>query len=125
MRAQLLRRDGVNWLWSRGEELITERFPELAQLALPEGTVLDGEILVWQPGDVPAPFADLQQRMGRKSVSPKLLAELPAVLVAYDMLEMDGVDVRQLPQLERRALLESIVAQVDAPALRLSPRIAS
>ncbi|MEG0884454.1 MAG: ATP-dependent DNA ligase, partial [Janthinobacterium sp.] len=125
MRAQLLRRDGVNWLWSRGEELITERFPELAQLALPEGTVLDGEILVWQPGDVPAPFADLQQRMGRKSVSPKLLAELPAVLVAYDVLELDGVDVRQLPQLERRALLESVVAQVDAPALRLSPRIAA
>lgn len=123
MRAQLLRREGVNWLWSRGEELITERFPELAQLALPEGTVLDGEILVWQPGDVPAPFADLQQRMGRKSVSPKLLAELPAVLVAYDVLELDGVDVRQLPQLERRALLESVVAQVDAPALRLSPRI--
>ena len=87
--------------------------------------MLDGEILVWQPGDVPAPFADLQQRMGRKSVSPKLLAELPAVLVAYDILEMDGVDVRQLPQLERRALLESVVAQVDAPALRLSPRIAA
>lgn len=123
MRAQLLRREGVNWLWSRGEELITERFPELAQLALPEGTVLDGEILVWQPGDVPAPFADLQQRMGRKTVSPKLLAELPAVLVAYDVLELDGVDIRQLPQLERRALLESVVAQVDAPALRLSPRI--
>ncbi|KAB8066641.1 ATP-dependent DNA ligase [Janthinobacterium violaceinigrum] len=123
MRAQLLRRDGVNWLWSRGEELITQRFPELAQLALPEGTVLDGEILVWQPGDVPAPFADLQQRMGRKTVSPKLLAALPAVLVAYDVLEMDGVDVRQLPQLERRALLETVVAGVNAPALRLSPRI--
>lgn len=123
MRAQLLRRDGVNWLWSRGEELITQRFPELAQLALPEGTVLDGEILIWQPGDVPAPFADLQQRMGRKTVSPKLLAELPAVMVAYDVLEMDGVDVRQLPQLERRALMETVVASVNAPALRLSPRI--
>ncbi|MED5594583.1 ATP-dependent DNA ligase [Janthinobacterium sp. P210006] len=123
MRAQLLRRDGVNWLWSRGEELITQRFPELAQLALPEGTVLDGEILIWQPGDAPAPFADLQQRMGRKTVSPKLLAALPAVLVAYDVLEMDGVDVRQLPQLERRALLETVVAGVNAPALRLSPRI--
>ena len=125
MRAQLLRRDGVNWLWSRGEELITERFPELAQLVLPEGTVLDGEILVWQPGDVPAPFADLQKRMGRKTVSPKLLAELPAVLVAYDVLECEGVDVRHLPQHERRALLESVVAAVDAPALRLSPCVAA
>jgi DNA ligase-1 len=125
MRAQLLRRDGVNWLWSRGEELITERFPELAQLALPEGTVLDGEVLVWQPGDVPAPFADLQKRMGRKTVSPKLLAELPAVLVAYDVLECEGVDVRHLPQHERRALLESVVAAVDAPALRLSPCVAA
>jgi DNA ligase-1 len=123
MRAQLLRREGVNWLWSRGEELITDRFPELAQLALPEDTVLDGEILIWQPGDVPAPFADLQQRMGRKTVSPKLQAELPAVLVAYDVLELDGVDIRQLPQLERRALLETVVAGVNAPALRLSPRI--
>jgi DNA ligase 1 len=125
MRAQLLRRDGVNWLWSRGEELITERFPELAQLALPEGTVLDGEILIWQAGDVPAPFSDLQQRMGRKTLPAKLLADLPAVLVAYDVLEMDGVDVRQLPQLERRALLETLVAQVGAPTLRLSPRIAA
>lgn len=123
MRAQLLRRDGASWLWSRGEELITERFPELAQLPLPEGIVLDGEILIWQPGDVPCAFADLQKRMGRKTLSSKLLAELPAVLVAYDILEMDGVDIRHLPQAERRALLESVVAQVAAPALRLSPRI--
>ena len=123
MRAQLLRRDGASWLWSRGEELITDRFPELARLPLPEGTVLDGEILIWQPGDVPSAFADLQKRMGRKTVSPKLLAELPAVLVAYDVLELDGVDIRHLPQLERRALLENVVAQAGAPALRLSPRI--
>ncbi|MDN2708874.1 ATP-dependent DNA ligase [Janthinobacterium sp. SUN118] len=125
MRAQLLRRDGASWLWSRGEELITERFPELAQLSLPEGCVLDGEILIWQPGDVPAPFADLQKRMGRKTVSPKLLMELPAVLVAYDVLELDGVDIRHLPQRERRALLETLVAGVASPALRLSPRIAA
>ena len=123
MRAQLLRRDGTSWLWSRGEELITERFPELAQLPLPEGTVIDGEILIWQAGDVPSAFADLQKRMGRKTVSAKLLAELPAVLVAYDVLELDGVDIRHLPQLERRALLENVVAHTGAPALRLSPRI--
>ena len=123
MRAQLLRREGVNWLWSRGEELISDRFPELTALALPEGTVIDGEIVIWSPADTPAPFADLQKRMGRKTVSAKLLAELPAVLIAYDVLEWQGEDIRQHPQHARRALLEQIVAQLDQPGLRLSPRI--
>ncbi|OYO32393.1 ATP-dependent DNA ligase [Janthinobacterium sp. PC23-8] len=125
MRAQLLRRDGASWLWSRGEELITERFPELARLALPEGCVIDGEIVIWRPGDMPAPFADLQKRMGRKTVSSKLLAELPAALVAYDVLELDGVDIRHLPQHERRALLETLIEKIADPVLRLSPRIAA
>ena len=123
MRAQLVRRDGVNWLWSRGEELIGDRFPELTALPLPERTVIDGEIVIWSSGDMPAPFADLQKRMGRKTVSAKLLAELPAVLIAYDVLEWQGEDMRQRPQHERRALLEQIVAQLGQPLLRLSPRI--
>lgn len=123
MRAQLVRRDGVNWLWSRGEELISDRFPELTALPLPEGTVIDGEIVIWSPNDTPAPFADLQKRMGRKTVSAKLLAELPAVLIAYDVLEWQGEDIRQRPQHERRALIEQIVAQLAQPLLRLSPRI--
>jgi DNA ligase 1 len=123
MRAQLVSRAGLNFLWSRGEDLITERFPELASLHLPQGTVIDGEILVWPQGDAPAPFAALQKRIGRKLLSAKLLSELPAVLVAYDLLELDGVDVRQLPQHERRALLEQLVAQVAQPQLRLSPLV--
>ncbi|WP_426336244.1 ATP-dependent DNA ligase [Pseudoduganella sp. R-31] len=123
MRTQLVSRAGLNFLWSRGEDLITERFPELASLRLPQGTVIDGEILVWPQGDAPAPFAALQKRIGRKLLSAKLLAELPAVLVAYDLLELDGVDVRQLPQHERRALLEQLVAQVAQPQLRLSPLV--
>lgn len=124
MRAQLVSRSGLNWLWSRGEELISERFPELTAIALPQGTVVDGEILVWPPGsDAPAPFAALQKRIGRKTLSARLLAELPAVLVAYDLLELDGVDVRQLPQHERRVLLEQLVAQVSNAALRLSPLV--
>ena len=133
IRAQLVRRDGQNFLWSRGEELITERFPELAALRLPEGTVIDGEILIWQAGDAatgagaPSPFADLQKRIGRKSVSAKLMAELPAVLVAYDLLEEAGVDLRELPQRERRLRLEALVATVvnaaaQAP-LKLSPLV--
>jgi DNA ligase-1 len=123
IRAQLVRRGGQNYLWSRGEDLITERFPELASLLLPEGTVVDGEVLIWMGGDSPAPFADLQKRIGRKTLSAKLLAELPAVLLAYDLLELDGVDLRALPQHERRALLETLVTGVAKPQLRISPLV--
>ncbi|WP_313705974.1 ATP-dependent DNA ligase [Massilia sp.] len=124
IRAQLVRRGGQNYLWSRGEDLISERFPELCNAHLPEGTVLDGEVLVWDHlHDVPAPFAELQRRIGRKTLSAKLLAELPAVLVCYDLLELDGVDLRALPQHERRALLETQVARLDLPQIRLSPLV--
>ncbi|MBQ5939144.1 ATP-dependent DNA ligase [Massilia sp. AB1] len=124
IRAQLVRRGGQSYLWSRGEDLITERFPELASVRLPEGTVLDGEVLIWQPdSSAPAPFADLQKRIGRKTLSAKLLAELPAVLCCYDLLELDGVDLRGLPQHERRALLETEVAKAEQPQLRLSPLV--
>jgi DNA ligase-1 len=128
IRAQLVRRGAQNYLWSRGEDLITERFPELAALSLPEGTVVDGEVLIWTGGDegsasTPAPFADLQKRIGRKTLSSKLLAELPAVLLAYDLLELDGVDLRALPQHERRALLETLVTGVAKPQLRISPLV--
>lgn len=122
IRAQLVRRGAQNYLWSRGEDLITERFPELAALRLPEGTVLDGEVLIWREG-VPAPFADLQKRIGRKTLSGKLLGELPAVLVAYDLLEEGGVDLRALPQHERRALLEALVNQCGQEQLKLSPLV--
>jgi len=86
--------------------------------------VLDGEVLIWQPGaSLPSPFADLQKRIGRKSLSAKLLAELPVVLCCYDLLELDGVDLRSLPQHERRALLEAEIARLDNPLLRLSPLV--
>jgi DNA ligase 1 len=123
IRAQLVRRGGQNYLWSRGEDLITERFPELAALQLPEGTVVDGEVLIWTDVDTPAPFADLQKRIGRKTLSAKLLAELPAVLVAYDLLEEEGIDLRTLPQHERRTLLEALVASSGKSALKISPLI--
>ncbi|AVT11753.1 ATP-dependent DNA ligase [Paracidovorax avenae] len=129
IRAQLVRRAGATWVWSRGEELVSDRFPELQRLgqeALPDGTVLDGEIVVWQhaEGDVPArvrPFADLQKRIGRKTLGPKLLRELPVVLLAYDLLEEDGKDLRALPQHERRARLDALLARVSHPALVASP----
>ncbi len=123
IRAQLVRRAGRAWIWSRGEELVTERFPEVeaAAQALPDGCVLDGEILVWPDGAaVPAPFNRLQQRIGRKTLSKKLLADAPAVFVAYDLLEDGGADCRAAPLHERRARLEERVA---GTALRLSPRV--
>jgi DNA ligase-1 len=124
IRAQLVRRAGQTWLWSRGEDLITERFPEISAIALPEGTVVDGEVLVWRDGR-PAPFSELQKRIGRKTLSAKLLAELPAALIAYDLLEQDGADIRALPQIERRRRLEALAQAVAAPQLVLSPLIAA
>jgi len=130
IRAQLVRRAGQVWLWSRGEELVTDRFPELATLgeALPDGCVIDGEIVVWRkdvlladdPGKV-QPFADLQKRIGRKTISARLLRDLPVVLLAYDLLEWEGKDLRARPQLERRALLDELITQMPHPQLLPSP----
>jgi len=108
---------------------VTERFPEIVALAqpLPDGTVIDGEILVWkdeadpESGEIagrPAPFALLQQRIGRKNLTKKILAEAPVSFMAYDLLEQDGADVRGLTQRERRARLEALLAPTG---LRLSP----
>ncbi len=152
-----MRRDGDVWLWSRGEELITERFPELQAMghALPEGTVIDGEIVVWKAPETIAasaipssagtafdaqpdpdhadalavlagcvqPFAELQKRIGRKTVTAKILREQPAALLAYDLLEDGGEDLRALPQHQRRARLEALVAAHPHPALHLSPHV--
>ncbi|MBP3955624.1 ATP-dependent DNA ligase [Gemmata sp. G18] len=125
IRAQVVRRGGQTFVWSRGEELVTDRYPELKAMAaaLPDGTVIDGELLPWRQGQV-QPFADLQKRIGRKTVSKKLLDEIPVVLVAYDLIEADGADLRERPLGERRDQLEAIVAAANHPALILSPRLA-
>lgn len=124
IRAQLVKRAGQVWLWSRGEELVTERFPELATMgeALPDGTVLDGEIVVWRE-DRAQPFAELQKRIGRKTLGPKLLRELPVVLLVYDLVEWQGRDLRVMPQADRRVLLDELVAQVQQPQLIASPML--
>lgn len=127
IRGQLVLRDGQYFVWSRGEELMTDRFPELARALdyLPDGTVLDGELLVW-PSDQPTPssFNALQARIGRKTVPKKLLAEAPVILHAYDLLEWQGQDIRDTPFSARRDLLERAcdALPLDAP-IRLSPQL--
>ena len=127
IRGQLVNRAGAFALWSRGEDLITDRFPEFAGLAdfLPPGTVIDGEVLAWDVvADKPQPFAALQTRINRKTVPKKLLVDAPARMLAYDLLEDAGVDLRTAPLAVRRARLAVIVAGMDPKlGLGLSPMI--
>lgn len=110
IRAQLIRRAGQVVLWSRGEEIITSGFPEIAEVAtaLPDGTVLDGEVLAWRE-ERPLTFARLQRRLNRREAGASLQTEVPVVFMAYDLLETDGVDWRERPLRERRAALAEIV----------------
>jgi DNA ligase-1 len=124
IRAQLVVRGTVARVWSRGEELVSDAFPELVAAggALPDGTVVDGEVLVWpHEAPLPAPFADLQRRLNRKAPGPKLLREAPVALCIYDLLEHGGDDIRTLPLLERRERLAALLPAT--PALRLSPLV--
>ncbi len=126
IRAQLIRRAGETFLWSRGEELVTQRYPEIgeAAAALPDGTVLDGEILAWADGQV-LPFAQLQRRIGRQTLGKKLLSEVPAVLLLYDLLEWRGEDIRQWPLWQRREQLQALTSQLNDPRLPLSATVAA
>jgi len=110
MRAQLVRRGGETTLWSRGEELVNESFPEIvaAAAALPDGTVLDGELLAVR-GDALLGFTALSTRSGRRRVPRKLIEEVPCVFVAYDLLESAATDLRGRPLADRRPRLEAVV----------------
>jgi DNA ligase-1 len=124
IRGQLIRRNSSLFLWSRGEDLVTGRFPEIQSVfhLLPDGVVLDGEILSWRDG-MPLPFQFLQTRVSRKTVTKKQLVEAPVVFMAYDLLEYQGADLRATPMKERRAMLEQLVAKVNHPSLVLSPLV--
>jgi DNA ligase 1 len=122
IRAQLIRRTNSVVLWSRGEERLDGRFPELERAAskLPQGTVLDGEIVCWKPeNDVPDSFLALQKRINTRAPSAKLLASHPVRFIAYDCLEVEGVDIRTKPQLERRGLLEYLYTLPDVTGVSL------
>ena len=143
IRAQLIKR-GESWrLWSRGEELISDAYPDLEPLAraLPVDAAIDGELVVMaSPSDGSVhsldglqPFASLQQRLGRKIVSEKTMRELPVAFIAYDLIEYDGRDIRAEPQHVRRAMLERLADQASEAAkargerlpLRISPALAA
>jgi len=111
IRAQVVRRGEDFSIWSRGEDLITERFPDLHTDArvLPLGTVLDGEIVAWRDGSV-LPFAEMQRRIGRKQLGRKILSDVPARFIAFDVLEDAGQDIRSLPMSLRRLRLETLLA---------------
>ena len=127
IRGQLIIRKRQPYLWSRGEELITDRFPEFAAAPdfVPDGTVFDGELLAWDHGtNTPQSFNALQKRIGRKTVPKKLLKDAPVILYAYDLLEHEGEDLRAQPLDTRRARLSVLIDTLppDAP-LRLSAQL--
>jgi len=124
IRGQLIKRNNELFVWSRGEELMTEKFPEYSSLKdlLPDGIVLDGEIIP-SIEKKPLPFALLQTRIGRKNISKKNLQDVPIAFFAYDLLEFEGQDIREQPLAKRRALLEEIVLKIDHPVLLISPVI--
>lgn len=123
IRLQIIRRRGEVALWSRGEERLDGRFPEIeaAAGALPRDAVIDGELLAWQEGDAPLPFSALQTRIQRKRPGSKHLAAAPARVLAYDLLELDGDDLREWPLHARRQRLRELLEATGDPRLVLSP----
>ncbi|MBS0649179.1 MAG: ATP-dependent DNA ligase [Verrucomicrobia bacterium] len=122
IRAQCLHRHGKTAVWSRGNELISEQFPELTEelKRLPEGLVLDGEIIAYQEGS-PLPFHALQRRLGRKQPSQRLIEEFPVILMIYDLLEFQGEDLRSHPLIRRREIYEQLI--LPSPLFQISPSL--
>ncbi|MEP6738064.1 MAG: ATP-dependent DNA ligase, partial [Chryseolinea sp.] len=123
IRGQVIIRNGKMFVWSRGEELVTDKYPEYASFMglLPDGVVLDGEILPFRDNK-PLPFSLLQTRIGRKSLTPKILKDAPVAFVVYDLIEYNGRDIREWPMVDRRGKLEEIIGTGNS-ILRLSPVI--
>ena len=125
IRSQLIKRKGEIFIWSRGEDLATARFPELHPFltALPDGSVIDAELICFSENK-PLPFNILQTRIGRKNLTKKILLECPVAIIAYDCIEYQGLDIRQKPLTERRELLEKLQAESPFPDIfHLSPII--
>jgi DNA ligase-1 len=131
IRGQIIKRNKEIFVWSRGEELMTEKFPEyqLLKNVLPDGTAIDGEIIVLSEKNsdnidfMPMPFAALQTRIGRKNISKKQLTEAPVSFIGYDLLELNHEDYREHTMSERRKALEKLIKEISLPVLKLSPVI--
>ena len=130
IRGQIIKRNDELFVWSRGEELMTDKFPEykILQQLMPNGTAIDGEIisLAAPPEDgnfAPLPFAALQTRIGRKNITSKQLQEAPVGFIAYDIIEENGTDIRMISMEERRKKLEEMIHAINVPFLHLSPII--
>jgi DNA ligase-1 len=114
IRGQIIVREDAVFVWSRGEELVTDKFPEFVPLAeiLPNGTVIDGEIICIDEDSILS-FNVLQQRIGRKNITKKILTEAPIKMIAYDLLEYKGEDIRKYTLSARRDLLENVITEND------------
>ena len=137
IRGQIIKRNDELYVWSRGEELMTEKFPEykILETLLPNGTAIDGEIIsldnkqilqshgTSQTQFTPLPFSALQTRIGRKNITKKELSAAPVGFIAYDLIEYDGKDLRQLPLTDRMAKLEALILGLNLPFIHLSPVI--
>ncbi len=125
IRGQLIRRGKQSFIWSRGEELVNEKFPEILEFLdlIPDGTVLDGEILAFRE-ECPLPFSILQTRITRKTVSKKILLEAPVSFIGFDLLEWEGKDLRDEPLSHRKTLLEELVKSINHPRFKLSETLA-
>ena len=124
IRGQIIKREHSLYVWSRGEELVTDKFPELYTIknVSPDGWVIDGEIIAMRDGR-PLDFSVLQTRIGRKNVAKKHLTEAPVAVIAYDLLEYEGKDLRDTPISERRIKLEKLISEINVPQLTISPMI--
>ncbi len=126
IRSQTIIREGEMYVWSRGEELVTDKYPEFKSFigVIPDGTVIDAEILAFPENEI-GTFNDLQTRIGRKIISASLLEKVPVILKAYDILEWEGKDIRNLPYSERRLLLEQLYDSIKdkTPHFQLSERV--
>jgi DNA ligase-1 len=124
IRGQVIYRNGELFIWTRGDELVTDKYPEISALSaiLPQGTVIDGEIMAFVGGEIGL-FNELQTRIGRKQVSDSILKKVPVIFMAYDLLEYNGKDIRGMGYSDRRELLEELVRKFNLPSLQISERI--
>ncbi len=124
IRSQIIKREGRIFIWSRSEEMMNEKFPELENLGflLPDGTVIDGEIISWQD-EKPMPFGELQKRIGRKKLTKKIISDIPVIIIAYDLIEFNGEDIRKEPLINRNRMLNDLVNKISDKRLFISPKV--